>query len=212
MSRAPFSVEQDNMRTIKYSLFNRLTAQAVEADHLGLDKSADGLTDQLGKYASAVRKNDEFYSYNEDDFEKDLNHQLWGCVVRIADFYDIQQFDAEKLQEVLDRMAEGLIAEMCEQAGVRHGVGAYEDDVPGETHARTAIEVEDEEDEQEEDLAEDLDEDLEEDGMPEEDLTPLKSSLRKDKLSLPGEDEDLEDEDEEDEEDEEEDEDEDEDV
>ena len=129
------------MRTIKNNLFQRLVAQAEEADRQGLVKVADGLTDQVIKNAETVRTDDAFYSYASEQLESDLNNQLWGAIVRIADFYDIKYFNADQVQSTIDKVASELVSELCTQAGITHGVGAYEEAVPGQQIEHVAIEL-----------------------------------------------------------------------
>lgn len=130
------------MRTIKENLFQRLAAQASEAELQGLAKVAESLTDQLEKLSIHVRPNDEKYSYSREDFLKDVHSQLWGAILRMADFYDIRRLDAAEVQEIIEKKAQDMIDEIKVLAGVQHGVGAWEDPVPGEEKATIEIEEE----------------------------------------------------------------------
>lgn len=130
------------MKTIKETLFNRLAAQAAEADLQGLEATAVSLTHQLRKQAQNLRSTEEGYTYPKEDFEQDVNDTLWEAVLRILDFYDIQSFDAERLQDVVENLREQLVQEVCNDAGVDHGVGAFEPNVPGEERRTTVLEIE----------------------------------------------------------------------
>ncbi len=129
------------MRTITENLFNRLLAQAQEAELQGLSRIAEGLTDQIEKNSHLVRKDDSFYLYNEKEFRNDLNSQLWSIIVRAADFYGIRKFDAAITQELIDKTAQNLVEDFCNVIGINHGVGAYEENVPGELIGKIDIEI-----------------------------------------------------------------------
>ena len=130
------------MRTITENFLYRLVAQAEEAEIQGLTKIAESLTDQVEKHGLHVRADDAFYSYNEDDFKKEINSQFWDSIVRIADFYGVKKFDALEVQGLIEQASENLITDLCKKVGVFHGIGAYEESVPGEKVERVAIEVE----------------------------------------------------------------------
>lgn len=132
------------MRTITENLLHRLAAQAQEAEVQGLSKVAESLTDQVEKHGSHVRSDEAFYSYNESDFRKDVNSKLWDIIVRAADFYGVRKFDAQEIQGLIENASQELVADFCHKVGVNHGVGAYEDKVPGETLDKSAIEVDEE--------------------------------------------------------------------
>lgn len=131
------------MRTIKESLFERLALQAEEAELQGITKVASALTTQLDNQSKiGIRSNDDFYSYPREVFEQDLQTQLWAAVLRVADFYGIGKFDASRIQQAIEKIGSDLVNEMCNEAGIRHGVGAYEPSVPGEeTLVHASIEV-----------------------------------------------------------------------
>lgn len=129
------------MRTITENLFNRLLAQAQEAELQGLSKIAEGLTNQIEKNSHLVRKDDSFYLYNEEEFRNDLNSQFWNIIVRAADFYGVRKFDAVVTQELIDKTAQILVEDFCNIVGINHGVGAYEENVPGELTGRVDIEI-----------------------------------------------------------------------
>lgn len=130
------------MRTIKENFLYRLEAQAEEAELRGMVDVAEALTHQITKHAEATRPDGEFYSYAAEDFKNDVESELWSAMIRIADFYGIVDFDASQLHSVLQKTADNLVIELCAQAGINHGVGAYEPTVPGEMKQHVAIEIE----------------------------------------------------------------------
>lgn len=127
------------MRTIQSSLFQRLLAQAEEADRKGLTKVASSLTTVATQQSNAVREDNGFYRYERDTFEQDLNDQLWQAVVRVADFYGIRRMDAEQVQTLVDKTAESMVADLCLGAGINHGVGAHEEPVAGEEETHLIV-------------------------------------------------------------------------
>ncbi|KKN61000.1 hypothetical protein LCGC14_0526250 [marine sediment metagenome] len=127
------------MRTITEKFANRLEAQAKEAELQGLSKVADHLSNIIKDHDT--RETGASYTYAEDDFKTDVEKKLWEGVVRATDFFDCDM-DAAEMQDVVSKLAKHLIDEVRIKGGVRHGVGAYEPNVPGERLERVTIEVE----------------------------------------------------------------------
>ena len=133
------------MRTIKENLLRRLGMQAKEAELQGMEKIADALTYQIEKHANFTRHDDAFYVYSEDQFRSDVTNQLWSIILRAADFYGVRRLDASDLQTVVEKSAEDIIQSFRTKTGVHHGVGAYEERVPGEEDMKVSIELDEEE-------------------------------------------------------------------
>lgn len=129
------------MRTISSTLLHRIAIMAHEAELQSMEKVASSLTTQIEKNAANVRKSDEFYSYSEDQFKTDVNDHLWDIVIRAADFYGVNTIDAAQMQPILEKIADTFVSEIRNVAGIKHGVGAHEDAVPGEQISRVGIEV-----------------------------------------------------------------------
>lgn len=132
------------MRTIKKNFFNRLVAQAEEAEIQGLNKVAEALTTQISKNASNIRQDKAIYHYAELEFVKDIQEKLWDNIIRTADFYNVH-IDALEMQEIVDRYAADMVNEVRNKLGVNHGIGAYEEPVPGEEFQQIKIEISDKE-------------------------------------------------------------------
>ena len=126
------------MRTITEFMLHRLSAQAEEAKVLGFKKVADNLEHQVSSVQA--RTNDSEYSYAHQEMEQDVQKLLWTAAVRVADYLGAG-FDAKTAQDSIDKLAEDLIHEIRINAGVKHGVGAYEPNVPGEQKETVIIEV-----------------------------------------------------------------------
>lgn len=115
---------------------NRLSAQADEAELLGLKKTATNLKKQVAK--NSTRETAADYIYTHADLEQDVHACLWDAVVRAADYYGAG-FDAKKAQEIVEQLATDLVDGIRITSGIADGVGAYEPKVPGEEDI--AIEV-----------------------------------------------------------------------
>ena len=126
------------MRTITEKFAKRLLAQAKEAKLQGLTKVADHVSVMVE--AHDIRADDASYVYSGDDVQNDVENALWVGAVRAADFFDCS-VDAKSMQQVIAKFAEQLIDEVRMNAGISHGVGAYEPSTPGETFERVTIEV-----------------------------------------------------------------------
>lgn len=133
------------MRTIRRSIFNRLYVQADEAEKLGLKSIATNLTNVLEKTASHVREDESFYSYSSNEFKEDVDQIMWDAAIRIADFYDIRQIDAEAVNHLLNKFASDLKKEICTIHKKSSAVGAFEPTVPGEVKEHTVFEISEEE-------------------------------------------------------------------
>lgn len=118
------------MRTIKQNLFNRLVAQAEEAEVQGLTKVAMSLTDQLESVE--LRPDRAAYVYENEAYQKDIEQNIWKNVIRTADFHNKNINNAEEMQELVERLAEEMIAAVRTKLGCMHGVGAYETPVAGQ--------------------------------------------------------------------------------
>lgn len=130
------------MRTITNSLYERLFCQAKEADLQGLSSVAEALTSQIEKYTDRLRPNDAFYRYERQDFDKDLQKGIWNLLVRSADFYGVDNYDAASFSSLVEKLASDIKNEFCVRYGKSHGVGAWETPVIGETVSNLAISVE----------------------------------------------------------------------
>lgn len=128
------------MRTINEKLKHRLLAQAEEAGVLKMEKVSAHLTDIVKR--ADVRSNAVGYTYSSSDLISDVEKPLWNAVIRIADYYDCN-VDASGMQNIIEKIAAGLIKEVQVGAGIKHGVGAYEPTVPGEERSSLVIEIDD---------------------------------------------------------------------
>ena len=127
------------MRTITKKFAQRLSAQAKEAELQGLNKVAGHISSVVETHDT--RETGASYIYAEEDFQIDVEGKLWEGVVRAADFFDCD-IDAAEMQDVISKLAKYLVDEVRIKAGIKHGVGAHEPNVPGEPLEKVEIEVE----------------------------------------------------------------------
>jgi len=128
------------MRTITKRFALRLEAQANEAKVQGLNKVAEHISDIIN--TSQTRDSGSSYTYAKEDFKKDIERSVWQGVVRAADFFNCN-IDAIDIQDVVSKIAKSLADEVRIKGGVKHGVGAYEPNVPGEVRETVILEIED---------------------------------------------------------------------
>lgn len=129
-------------RTITEDLLERLQAQADEADIIGETKLADIVTNQIQK--TAIRKNDDFYSYASIELKNDIESLLWQAALRVADF-NASSLDIIEVQKSIESFANNFIEDFTVQSGITHGVGAYEPVVPGEEKQHVLFQIEEKE-------------------------------------------------------------------
>lgn len=130
------------MRTITETLHKRLVAQSEEAKIQGLTKTASHIDEKIA--TTKVRKNESIYVYSNEDFQKDVESALWDAVLRVADFHNTT-FDANEVQNIIDKYSQELVSDLRVLANVEHGVGAFEPTIPGETKAQVILSLEDDE-------------------------------------------------------------------
>lgn len=130
------------MRTITELHRDRLLAEAEEADTEGLTKVAENLTRQIER--APIRANGVGYTYSNEDFEQDVQDNLWSIIVRTADFHGAS-IDSKKAQELVDFYAEELISVIKKAGRITSPIGAHEPSVPGENRQVLVIEVEEKE-------------------------------------------------------------------
>lgn len=126
---------------MKKILAERLNLQASEADTQGKTSLAEILTNVIVKNSTDIRNNDDKYIYDKKDFKKDVYNDMWNVIIRTADFYDITDIDSEKMNEVVNKLANSLIHELVKQSHVDVTCGAHESSLPGEMKFNTEIEV-----------------------------------------------------------------------
>jgi len=134
------------MRTIRELLFKRLALQADEADRVGLTKLASDVTSLLDRQSENVRSDQDFYLYDADEFNSDVNGHLWDAVVRVADFYDIKGLDIKTAEKIVSAISKEMKESICiAHFGTDKAVGAFEPTVPGEIKEQESIEISEDE-------------------------------------------------------------------
>ena len=126
--------------SIKETLHQRLQLQAAEASELGLTKIASNIF--VATSNQEVIQDNKFYAYSSEEFEKDLEAQLWAAALRVADFHGITKLDSVAVQKVVEKMAGELTSELCTASGHLAGIGENEPVLPGELKQVVAFEIE----------------------------------------------------------------------
>lgn len=129
------------MRTITKKFADRLDTQRQEADLIGLKKVSNHINNIVKN--NDTRDTGSSYVYAKEDFQNDVEQNVWRGVVRIADYFDCN-INAANIQNIVEKFSAELIDEIRIHGGISHGVGAYEPNVPGERLERVAIEIDEE--------------------------------------------------------------------
>ena len=113
---------------LKSTIYNKLLLQAEEAKELGLTKLADGITNSIGAYSDDTPKE---YSYSQ--LEKDVYSDLWKVATKIIDYHDLQSVQAEKLDEMIEVLADQVLTELRKVLTVDNVIKSInEPKIPGE--------------------------------------------------------------------------------
>lgn len=116
------------MVTLNKIAHQRLILQAEEAEERGLTQLSSGILTMLKE---ASEDSGEEYSYEEMSAE--IYQGLWALASKVAKYYDVENIEAEKLEEVIEQMAEDLINQVEQALQIdSSSVGPFESKVPGE--------------------------------------------------------------------------------
>jgi len=111
---------------------SRLLLQAQEAKEMGLDRLARGMFFALKLAEEDADMPVSKYSYEQ--MQEEIYQELWELVSKVAQYYDVDNITAEKIDDVLQEMRDNFLEKVEEVLGVEEGsVGALEPEVPGET-------------------------------------------------------------------------------
>lgn len=116
------------MTKLNSVIFNKLAAQAEEAETRGLTKLADNIKQAIGSEAAA-----ELISYSYNQLNNDINKDLWKLATRLIAYYNLESVDADKLQDSILGVTSQIINNLEEILGVSDvALGPLEPNVPGE--------------------------------------------------------------------------------
>ena len=116
------------MRTITTTYFDRLVAEAEEADSLKLTKLAENITRVIE--TTPVREKTAEYIYPIESFQKDVQEAIWNIIVRTADFHNTF-IPSNKAQDIVDHYCSEIVDDIRKAAGLGD-IGHYEPKLPGE--------------------------------------------------------------------------------
>lgn len=82
-------------------VYEKLVLQAQEAKEIGLTKLGETVLSAIG----AVSREDEVITYSHSELTEDIYHNLWKVALNIAQYYDVDSIDIQKIDESLELMA-----------------------------------------------------------------------------------------------------------
>lgn len=117
------------MRKISKTHYNRLVAQAKEADFLGLD-----VAQNLDSLLNRVELRPEGpYLYTRASLNEDVSNALWDAATRVSDYLGTVP-DSRSVQDLINIYAAKLVDELTVVANHKSGIGPFEPAVPGESY------------------------------------------------------------------------------
>lgn len=129
-------------RTITQLHYERLIAEAEEADLIGQIKVAEHLTRQIEK--TAVREDNTSYTYANESFQQDIEENIWSAIIRTADFHGVS-IDSMKAQELVEFYSQNLVKSIRSIGKIATEIGSYEPPIPGEDGTASVIDLTEEE-------------------------------------------------------------------
>jgi hypothetical protein len=124
-------------RSITDTLKKRLLAQAVEANNMGLEKTAELIVTDLE--TTPERSDDDHYTYSSEELQQDVEQLVYTAALRVQDYFN-KTADAREVTDLTESFAQDLIDQVRHVIG-GNVIGPYEPQVPGEVRERTSIEV-----------------------------------------------------------------------
>ncbi len=116
------------MATLNKIAQQRLLLQAAEAQDRGLDQLSKAI---LAMVKNAAEESKDDYSY--EDMSAEIYQGLWELASKVAKYYNVEEVTAEKLDDVIEEIAENFINNIEEALQVESSqVGPSEPKVPGE--------------------------------------------------------------------------------
>lgn|SRR5574339_257878 len=117
------------MKKLNSVVYHKLLLQAEEAKEQKLTKLASGIMNALGPYPE-----DETVEYAYGQLNEDVHQEMWKLATHVIQYYGIESVDAQKLDEVLESLANKFVNELESSLGVESVVkGPFEPKVPGES-------------------------------------------------------------------------------
>ena len=111
-------------------IYNKLLLQAEEAKDQNLDKLASGIFSAL---EDEREESDENTTYCYKNLNNDVYCGMWKLASNIIKYYDLESVDAQKIDGVIESLANKFISELELTLDVDNIVGGpFEEKVPGE--------------------------------------------------------------------------------
>ena len=116
------------MIKIDKNIYDRLYAQAEEADDLGFVKLASNLKENLQRL-----KPEENMVFSSEQLDDNLHKKLWSIAIDTINFYNIKNADALKINETIEFLIPKIIKEIKSSISEDSNViGSFEPKLPGE--------------------------------------------------------------------------------
>jgi hypothetical protein len=116
--------------SINKKLYNRLSAQIEELDHLGFKKEAGFLNSKLASVS--IRDDDSGYKVDSDELELSVQADLFNSLIKVADFHGVSHIAIDDVLPLLEKQAKELISSYQEIQHITEAVSSFEEPVPGE--------------------------------------------------------------------------------
>ncbi len=120
-------------------VYEKLVLQAQEAKEIGLTKLGETVLSAIG----AVSREDEVITYSHTELTEDIYYNLWKAALNVAQYYDVDSIDIQKIDETLEVMAmkiqseieNTMYSEISTKVKGRVGmmIGPLEPKLPGES-------------------------------------------------------------------------------
>ena len=116
------------MKKLNKIIYQKLLLQAEEAKEQGMTKLASGVLGVLGPVPE-----DEKIAYNFETLQIDVYEGLWKLAACVVKYHDLESADVEKINIVLENLAEQLIKEVETAVNVENEqIGPREDKIVGD--------------------------------------------------------------------------------
>lgn len=116
------------MLKLNKTLYNKLLLQAEEAKDQDNKKLANAILYTIGSMSE-----DEDVEYSYSALKDDIYNNLWKLSGYLMKYYDLNSVDAEKINSIIEPMAENFIEILESELEISDTVGPLEPKTPGES-------------------------------------------------------------------------------
>jgi len=117
------------MKKLNETIYQKLLLQAEEAKHQGMNKLASGILNAIGPHPE-----EDVSEYAYTALGEDVHKEMWKLATNVINYYGVESIDAERLNTVIESLAEKFVNELEVSFGVDSLVkGPLEPKLPGES-------------------------------------------------------------------------------